>query len=312
MRRLSRAIGWALTLCVLAALIWIAGRVATERAIQELVAEAGRQGWNIELSDVAIGGFPDRLHATLTDLRVVEPRAGVLLNFPTLEIIHPIARLGRVTIKPDPASSVVDFPYQFQAAHSSAVVHVSPLPPFALRELTWEGQEVAARSIGLPSFAATQLSSSFEAGDRGHYHLEIALSDLEMPDGPEVSELRVQAVPIFDAPWSASGAQPSLLSLQIDAITIVWGSAGLAATGDLAPDAEGWLEGELDVEVTNWPGLLDQLRESGMLTETAHSQWMVALRAEVPEGVDITWPLVFDNRLISFGPFILGAAPQLF
>lgn len=312
MRWLRRAFGWGLALCVLASALWLAGSVATERAVRILVAQMERQGWQVELGETAIAGFPDRLETTLRELRATETHAGALWHFPQLQLVQAIARPGRITITPDPGSSLLDFPYRFAATANTATVNIRPLPPFALRGLSWQAEEPAAQSIGFPSFAARALSVDLRSQGDGRYQTTAEMQGLALPEGPAVSRLFLDMTAVFDGEWTATTAPPSLDMLEVSDLRLDWGTAIARGDGMLTIDRDGWLEGQLDLLFENWPDLLDQLRDAGFITNEAHDEWRRALQAEASDGRDIALPLRFRDRRVSLGPFLLGAAPQLY
>lgn len=315
MRRLIRAIGWIAALCVLASVVWLAGAFATNRAVEIVADELARNGWQVELADTATTGFPDRLETRIMELRATAPEGGVLWHFPSLGISNAIARPGRITVTPDPGSSILDFPYLYVAQSSAAVIDIRPWPPFSLRELTWEAVGLSARSIGFPTFTAAQADARFAEGDDGQYTLHADLVGLDLPDAPPVSEISLDIAPEFTEPLAALSDAIELRRLQVREVRMVWGDVVLQGAGTLMVRADGRIEGQLDLTLDNWQGLLDQCLGAGILTEDAHAQWMdeARLLAAQSAGTDrIELPLVFGNAMVFLGPFPLGPAPQLY
>ncbi|MEO1309300.1 MAG: DUF2125 domain-containing protein, partial [Pseudomonadota bacterium] len=61
MRRIARIMGRIGAICLLGAVLWLAGAIATERALEAAMASLRRAGWQVEAGAMATSGFPAEL-----------------------------------------------------------------------------------------------------------------------------------------------------------------------------------------------------------------------------------------------------------
>jgi hypothetical protein len=85
----------------------------------------------------------------------------------------------------------------------------------------------------------------------------------------------------------------------------------LTATGDLAPDAQGFLTGTLMLRAENWRGLLDLLQAAGLLVFDQGSFLAGALEPLARGGNDIEVPLTFRDGQVEVLGLVLLQAPSV-
>jgi hypothetical protein len=133
---------------------------------------------------------------------------------------------------------------------------------------------------------------------------------------PTVETLRIVAVVALDAPLDRTAAMrlPLLDRLTLRETSFRWGTAALAAEGEIAPDAEGRAEGTITIRVTDWRRMIDAAMALGLLRPeiaptVAEMARLMSEAAGTGENLDL--PLRMTGGRMSLGPLPLGPAPQL-
>ena len=104
-------------------------------------------------------------------------------------------------------------------------------------------------------------------------------------------------------------------AIEVRSASLAAGPASLSASGQLGVDADGALEGQLDLSARGWGEVLAALREAGAVEDGA-SFLVERLLDEVARGTDgedeaIEVPLVFADGRVSVLGLPLGRAPVL-
>jgi hypothetical protein len=121
--------------------------------------------------------------------------------------------------------------------------------------------------------------------------------------------LRLDAEVTLSAPLDRRLSGPlRLLALSLREARLSRGDVALGMTGDLAPDAQGFLAGTVTLAAENWRGLLDLLEAAGLLVYDQRAFLEGAL-GELAQGSDrIEVPVTFqDGRIEALGLVLLDA-----
>lgn len=131
---------------------------------------------------------------------------------------------------------------------------------------------------------------------------------------PELIDgLLLDAALTFSAPLDRTAAetQPHLTALTLRNATVTWGDLVLAATGELVPDANGLVEGRIDLRLTSWRALVPVLVAAQLITPEVAPTVTRALEVLAKDATakDLEVPLVMSEGWMRLGPIPLGPAP---
>ena len=323
-----RVILWVvLGLGVLWAGYWVAGSRAVAGGVTQWFAQAGDQGIEASQSGVAVGGFPNRFDLTVTDPHLRDPATGWGWQAPFAQVFamtwkpwHVIAALpnDQKIIAPD---QVIDL----KSDKMQASVRLVPSADLPLAEVVVDGQDLLATSdkgwtVAVKSFVAAMSSDGATAQHLGLNVLDVtpdaALSALLPELGPVITMAHLDATATLTAPLDRhmDQTQPKLGTLKLSEFVMIWGKLTIAASGQVAPDANGLAMGKLQFRLQNWrsvPALMvaTGLVLPGMGDTITRGLDMLAKSGKDPEVLEIA--LVFAEGWMSLGPLPLGPAPVL-
>jgi hypothetical protein len=174
---------------------------------------------------------------------------------------------------------------------------------------------------GGPAMAADQLVLTLAAAGGGDYRLDASLAGFSLPallQAPyglaERGELlSAQLVLGLSAPLDrhAQATAPKLLSVGVEAASLRWGEAQLAAEGAVRADANGRAEGQITLSTPDWRAVM----ALALALHLVQPPYGAALSAELAplasaDGT-LTIELGFRGGMAWLGPVLLGAAPYL-
>ena len=321
----------------IAVLLWSAWWIVASRAIASGVRgwlEARQaEGWQAELADIAVTGFPATFRARLTDLALADPETGLAWTAPSLTLTAPAWWPWRVEAT-FPAEQTVATPFEKIAVAADAMTASLALVPGFDAEL--DRAEVSARglllasSLGWSAGVADGILRAARQSDRpravnlllratGVRPSKAVTAALD-PSGRlprEIEALELHATAGFDAPWDRHAIEdrrPQPTDIALDLLSARWGGMALEGTGTLAVDPEGVPDGRIALRATNWREMLRLARGAGLVPEgiagtVERGLGLLAGLSGNPETLDA--PLTFAGGRVAFGPIPLGPAPRL-
>lgn len=304
---------------------WFASDRARQGA-EDWFAAQHAAGWQAERQQIAVAGFPNRIDLTITQPRLRTPdgdwgwQADFLQLFalsykPWHLIAAPAARQQVLT----PLGPLL---VESQKLQSSLVL--VPGPDLALERFQIAGEALAVSGpvqlgIGRLALATRPTPERALSHDIGLELTAItpppALRSA-LPAGllpPEIGLLRLDAALALTAPLDRHIAQtrPQPATLMLRELRLDWGTIALRATGELVPDAQGYAEGRIDLQLSGVHEVLELAQAIGLVTPETRPAWESVLGSLAPAGEALDLPLRLSGGLIQLGPMTLGPAPRL-
>lgn len=317
---------------------WFAGSSALRQGAEDWFAQQAARGVTAERTALSVVGFPNRFDLKLEGLRLADPVSGIGWQAPFAEVYamtwkpwHVIAAL--------PPEQVISRPGEAVALTSQGLrtsLRARPATDLPLAAVVAEADSFRATSTEGWTVAAGRTVASLSAdeevpgaGDAPNaYVIALDMANL-VPDPaatarilvearlpPEVAMVRLRATATLDQPLDrhAGRIRPTLQALAVNDVLVAWGAMSLTATGTIAPDADGFAAGRIDIAVTNWQPLVPAMVASGAvkpeLAPTVQTMLTALARDTGDENV-LKLPLVLQDGWMSLGPVPLGEAPRL-
>jgi hypothetical protein len=341
-RRFARA-GVAVAIATLVAALgyaaaWqlAAGRLRT--AAETWIDARRAEGYTVELTDVAFGGFPSQLEVRVANPRVASPPAQEDWAWSADRLLAAMSVFdwSHATIKVE-GEQVVDIPandgplrIRATAAEFSVTPEFGGHRPAAtvrandLRVSTEQGhranvQELVA--IGRPPTAR-----SGEPSD-ATYAVFVRANDLQLasavnlPFGPDVRQFTAEAqlngtlapLPRLETllRWRDAGGTVEIVQLALD-----YGPIAVTGNGTLALDKAAQPIGAFSLRLRGLVEAIEMLQARGIVasgvTATARTLWGVFARRPAdggPPAIDL--PLTVQDQLVSLGPLVLAKLPKI-
>lgn len=306
---------------------WAFAANTAKQATTNAIANARALGYQISYSALKLRGFPSRLDQTATDLSV---------TFPDGQSGFDMAWMQAMALSYRPNKVIVAVPDTFDLRLGNQVIGVGnsdmkasvdvgldlalPLERLVIEghDLQFSAQGGQMTSDGL--LIALRPAPQAQAGQH-LYDIYGELRDIALPADlaarlgenglmpAAVDGLRMTATAEFTQALSVKAA-PVLQEVAITDASVNWGSAGLALSGRLRPDAQGRATGQIDVTLRNWSELLNLAQAAGLLS--ADQQRMIAQGLQlIGGGAELTAPITLEGGQMRLGFLPLGPAPVL-
>lgn len=312
---------------------WVYGAHTKTRMIEHWLDARAADGWVVEVAQVATRGFPTRFDTRLDALELADPRTGVAALLPGFDILTPSLRPTEVTLV-WPEQQVLAFPddrVEISAAAMRAEMALAPDRRLGLRRasLLLEAAELRAESGWVAGLARGSIESRETAGRPLHHDVSALLQGYRPPEPlrrlfdpagvlPEtIARMEFEATMGFDRPLDIrvlERARPGITAIELRNLRASWGDLDLRAAGRLSVDADGWPEGRISLQATNWREMLSLAVQAGMVPEpfapSLERGLEVLARLSGNPGM-IDAPLVFANRRAAIGPIPIGPAPRI-
>jgi hypothetical protein len=301
---------------VLAALYggyWFVGSSQLETRAEAALDDLRAQGWQVSYDSLDTAGFPSRFDTTVTELFLLSPDGRFAWAAPFFQVLALSYRPNQViAIWPETQTLSVagqDIELASQGLRASATVGLSGDLP--LDRATLEGGLTAVTSSAGWGLSLDRLLAAVRGtGAPSTYDLFLEAQGLRPASlSGSLGLLRVDAGVTLSAPLDRRLSEPlRLLGLSLREARLSRGDVALGLTGDLAPDAQGFLEGQVTLAADNWRGLLDLLETAGLLVLDQREVVEGAL-AELAQGSDrIEVPVTFrDGQIEALGLVLLDA-----
>lgn len=313
---------------------WVFGAKLTERQISRWLDARAAEGWVANYGDVGTRGFPYRFDTTIRDIDLADPDTGLAWRAAFIQFLslsyrphHLIAVWPEQQTFATPDETVT---IRSDDMRASLVLQAGPRLP--LDRITVEGGNVAMLSTADWRMRAARAQLALRQNpDRAQtYDVALNMEEVAPPEGwerlaqraglsvAEVGRADLEATVRFDAVWDLDAlevARPQPRQIQIDRARILWGELSLQVRGDLEVDRRGRADGELTVRASNWRGMLDVARDSGLLSREVADLVegglnLIARVSGKNDAIDV--PLTFRNGSVTLGGVVpLGSAPRL-
>lgn len=312
---LALGLGWSL--------IWMVSAWRLHGEIAGWFEARRAEGWTADYADLTVRGFPSRLDATLTDVRLMDPERGTGWEGPFFQLFGLTYKPGHlILVWPD--RQVLTLPGGRVGIDGSgmraSVIHTAGgvvlRANFEAETINLDGPKRVVAMAGLklallevpggvPELYRLGLSAEAIAGPHG------AMT----PGSGATDGLQVQAEVLFDKPFgigvlAETRPQPREIDLRLADYRFEGLEMNMAGRLDI--DARGRADGELTLRAVNWREMLDQARNAGQipgrLADTLEAG--LALAAGLSGRKDtLDLPLGFDDGRLSLGVIPLGEAP---
>ena len=311
-----RALFWVMAAAAaLYSLLWFAGEQVVETRATQALADLAARGWEVDYASLNTTGFPSRLDTRVTDLRLLSPDGRLGWAGPALQVYALLYRPTHVIADLPPEQTVTvegqSFDVASQGMRASARAGLSARLPF--REAVVESGPLTVAGPGVEVSIGRLLLAAREGGPAADaYDLYLDAGDLSVRGAPPLDLLRLDAEVTLDRPLDRTlhGA-PGITGLSLRDLRLAQGDLALSASGALAPDVEGVIEGEVVIVAENWRGMLDLAEAAGVLDGGRRALFERALDGLAEGGNRIEVPVTFANGTVSALGLPLLDAPRL-
>lgn len=330
--RSMRYILWAcLALGILWGGYWFVGSRAIESGVRTWFSQQKAAGLVAETSGVAVAGFADRFDLTVSDLHLADPVNGWGWKAPFAQVFamtwkpwHLIAAL--------PHTQEADLPDGQKVTIASTRLMASllmrPSLTFGFNRAVVEGEGLALTSDAHWATGAEKvvLAAETDPTRKNTTHLGADVTNLSLPAaftqgtdlGGTMALVHLDAHVTLSQPIDANLMNPQVLGAGLTALHVVWGALDLTAAGQITPDAQGFAQGQIDLDLKGWrqvPAVavaLGLVPAQNKVTVLRALEFLAASGAK--SGTDpevLSLPLTFKDGYMSLGPLPLGPAPRL-
>lgn len=312
---------------------WMIGAKGTESAIAAWVNARSAEGWQAEVSDIKTRGFPTRFDTEIRDPHLADPRSGVALSSPKIEILSQSHRPTRFTLRMAPEVTLAS-PYQRlditqELAETQLFVDAGPNLTLDHAALTLKDLRIVSTATWGLSLDTGEITTQRQEDDPLTHDIKMhvagfaptggLIEDIDpkglLSDDFETLDLDMSAT--FDGPWNIhalEGPRPQPTKIELTALSAHWGELDLKLAGSFDIDARGYPAGKLAVKAENWREMIELAISIGAIPENMSK---LSLRAgEMLAGLSgrkdtIDAELTLKDGMISLGFIPLGPAPRV-
>lgn len=313
---------------------WYFAATSLQSSVTQWFEERRAEGWQADMADTRIGGYPLALGVTLERPALADPQTGVAFETTALEITAPAWWPGYVTLAFPSEDVIFANPQGRQVVRATAAQADLRLRPgtnlqveeMALTSGPWSltaaaGSVMAAggltlRMLQTPGTAEqydfTLDAPAFEPGSLPRAALRVPA------DWPlAFDSLALDMTVLFDRPIDQSTleeARPQPRRVDLRLAEAVWGTLALRSAAQLDVSDAGLLNGAVSLQARNWRGMLELAETAGALPASLRPQIENILGALArgggnPDTLDLELTLRDGTAFIGFIP--LGPAPRL-
>lgn len=312
---------------------WFVGRSQVESGLKAALAEIDAGEYEVNYSDLRTIGYPSRFDTTISDLEFSEPTSRFTWRAPFFQLFALSYRPNEVIAFFPPEQE-----FNFDGEVLSLITRdmrasgkVSASTALALRNVTLEadnprlrteeGAELAMASLIAAMRLQPETSQTYDLFlEARSIVLPEALRTLADPEGrlpPLLQNLRFEGDLNLTEPIelnNVEGKTAQIAALHVGELALSWGDIHLSAIGDLTPDAQGLLNGNITFSARNWSQLMNLMAEAGIVPEGRRMLFEAVITQidETPHISDtLTVTITIDDGQMALGPLPLGPAPRL-
>jgi hypothetical protein len=307
---------------------WFVASSGTKAGLEAWFDARATEGWQAEYADLSVGGFPNRVDASFTDIALADPDTGLAWSAPFFQLLALSYRPNHV-IAVWPQTQRLSTPQQNLTVSSEkmqASLVVSSDLSLPLERSNFATTSVAITSDAGWSTQADSLRMAVRAVPSGENLYDFAyqaegvsppsfLKNDLLPAKMSAMDLDMQVA--FDRPWDLRALEqrrPQPTSLTIRMAKAAWGDLTFQMAADVTIDEVGSPTGEATLRVNNWRDMITIARASGQFSAVsvdAAEQFLSILASTSGSQDDIDVTLRFANGATLLGIIPLGSAPKL-
>lgn len=314
-------------IAVMATLAWSGYWVVGSRALDRGLAEALDRVPELTAESHVIRGFPNRFDVTLTEPRFAS--GGLSWEAPFVQVFA-------LTYKPHHLLAVLAHDQRLQAFGQQVLLHSDDLRASLVMEptldLPLDRVTLVGEALELLATGATHRAEGLRAASRRIAPLEhelVILAEAVMPDPALMDRLdpqrvwprrfdvlRLDARATLDSPLDrhlASGGSPHMTGFTLTGAQVFFDDIQLTANGALTLGPDGFLSGDVALDVIGWRDLMRRARAAGVIPADHDSLVTMALEAlatdEAPERLETAFTVT--DGVIRMGPLTVGRLPPL-
>ena len=264
---------------------WYIGASAVERQTAEALEGLEEDGWSITYDSLQVRGFPNRFDTTLEPLSVVSPSEALQWTAPFLQVFALSYRPNEVIVVWPEAQElqIGETSVTLTSGDLRASAHVALGGAFSLEEARLVGSDLA---VGLAAETGSAKGILFAVreslAETQSYDLYLDVDEVEVP-GLSILAIDIDVTAALSAPLDRNlRAVPQIEGLEIKRAELVVAEAFVDLTGELAPGADGFPVGRIDVRTRAPLELVESFVASGYVTEDAASVVRGTLGAAEP------------------------------
>jgi len=335
-----RALTWLIVPIVLAGLgwssWWLLGARGQEAALEAWLEGQRDRGWQAEAASIEVTGFPAKFRTAVREIALADPDSGWAWIAPEWIAESRSLQPTRVMIV-WPETQTLAMPkgrVEIESARFASLLDVRPGPSMELREAAAEIDDLRIRSTHGWEAGAGRVSIGVaerpeRLGPAHAYDMRLTATDLTMPGQaadrigrtggprPSAASLTVLGHAAFDDPLDRLAIEQGRLALRAMTIReadLLWGDMRLMAKGALTVGDDGYPEGDIRVEATEWCHIarlaaLSELIDHGTARVIADAVEFIAALAGTGDKPSL--PLALSKGKIWIGPLAIADAPRL-
>ena len=280
---------------------WFVQSSAARGAIESAVAEARDAGWTVDYTDLSLGGFPNRIDATFTDLVLAPPGEDWRWEGPFLQVFRLVYNPDHLILAFTDRSRLERGDDSWEIAgtglRASAVSDGARLLRIAAEaerlELTGSAGRVAlqAMTAGLQAGENARVYRATLAATPENYGLDPSLR--------AVADLRFARPPVIGAPF------PGVEKIVLDEARLARDGETFTAEADLLAGGDGRFDGDLALVSSDWTRFVPETEDAQRFAETARG--LLALMGQSRE-LDLS--LEVEDGRARLGPLTLFTLPE--
>ncbi len=303
---------------------WFMGARALDRAVSTVL----QRNPAVSAESHSLQGFPNRFDLTLNAPQVTQ--GALQWRAPFVQIFALSYRLNHMiaVFAHDQNITVLGQELTLHTEDMRASLVMEPGLTLPLERFALVAESPALRSAHEAHHADTARIASHALDARRHrmvIELENAFPDPSTmaaldPQGHwprRFDVIRLEGEAEFDRPLDRHALEtvpPRLLELALTGARLVFDGSAVTARGRLIPDAQGYLSGEMVLEVQGWRALMRRARDAGLMPAEHDMLVTMAMQSmadpENPERLEA--PLAVRAGDIMLGPVMLGSIPPIY
>lgn len=308
--------------------LWVVAARTTDSALNDWIT-AQRGAIQARIS---VAGFPNRVDVTAQDVMAGNTTWGPGWSAPFVQVFAMVWKPWHLIAALPQEQTVVlpgGLPVSVGADRLQASLVLFPGTALELNRLSVAGD---ALRLSLPGtedplrIDVLRLAAHRAGDDDTKLHLGAEAAEILLPGpmraafpadrpAPEGAlHLRLDATAALSAPVDRSSLDtpPAMLGLDVADFSLDWGPMTVGAKGQLGIDPQGYLDGRLQLQITDWRTALDLAVMAGALEPGVAETWAAfARQLQDPATGRINLPLTYRNGTARFGPLPIGVAPRL-
>ncbi len=312
---------------------WFIGAQGVQAGAASWIEERRAEGWQVEHSDLAVRGFPNRFDTTFTDLSLTDPDTGVSWQAPFFQLFA-LSYQPNHLIAVWPNDQVIATPFQKISINSkdmraSLVVKAQSSLELDRAQIDMSEASFASNEGWTASVDALNIAIRETEATPRSYDLYVQTNTLAPGERfralidqggrlPDIIEaITLDLVIGTDRPIDRStieDARPNITKLTINDARGTWGELFLRAKGEMEISESGTPEGRLDLNARNWRQMLELAVDAGAISPDAaraaeFGLGLLASSSGSSESLDA--PLSFSGGRTFLGPIPIGPAPKI-